>query len=696
MSVDGVALLVLSLTVIVLTTILVVAIRRSGPLTHETDDSEALQDRLWLLAESEERYRTLIEATTECIVQRDDQGRITFANEGFAAMLGMRPLDLLGSAVQLQVLESSETVQRADGVRQVEERVLPVDGRPRWFSFIEMPVQGTGGAPHWLRAGCDVTARVEATRSLDEAKSRAESANIAKSRFLATVSHEFRTPLNGILGMADLVLETGLDAEQRTYVEAVQTSGRALLTLVDGILDFSRIEAGKLDLAAEPFDVAATVEGVVELLAPRAQDKGLEIALDVSEDFLAQRVGDADRVRQILLNLAGNAIKFTEAGGVGVSLSQAEGAVVLSIEDTGPGIPEERIPLLFEEFEQGDGSASRSHEGTGLGLAITQRLVDRMGGRIEVNSKPGRGSVFRVILPLPLSGDEVAIRAPSLRARTVLIAADSPFQAQYLARRLSRSGAAAVIVPSVEAALDALSGARFDALIADRSLGDADVRRLAAEARRSGVRCSLILLSPFDRREFGAPGAAGFDSYLIKPVRARSLFDRLLEPGAGPVTAETATDAKPTPPRQAVAQPVTGSSVRAKYLPGTGKRVLLAEDNAINALLATKALERLGAGVTLARDGIEALAAIEAAADPFDLALIDIRMPGLDGIGTIRRIRALEAAGAPVPHLLVALTANAAGEDERAAREAGFDDFMAKPLDLKALPGLLEWRSQAA
>ncbi len=692
MSLQGMALLVLSLTVIGLAALLVAARRPDGALAQASDDAEALQDRLWLLAESEERYRTLIEATTECIVQRDDRGRITFANAGFAAMLGARPLDLIGSLVQLQVLEAGETVQRADGVRQIEERVLPVDGRARWFSFIEMPVQGSGGAPHWLRAGCDVTARIESARSLDEAKSRAESANIAKSRFLATVSHEFRTPLNGILGMADLVLDTGLDAEQRTYVEAVRTSGTALLSLVDGILDFSRIEAGRLDLAAEPFDVAATVEGVIELLAPRAQDKGLEIALDVAEDFLAQRVGDADRVRQILLNLAGNAIKFTQGGGVGVVLSQTAEAIVLSIEDTGPGIPAERIPALFEEFEQGDGSASRRHEGTGLGLAITQRLVERMSGRIEVVSKPGRGSVFRVILPLPLASDERALRPPSLRARKVLIVAQSPFQAPYLARRLSRAGAAAAIVPSVEAALDTLAGAGFDALIADRSLGDADVRRLAAEARRCGVRCSLILLSPFDRREFGAPGAAGFDSYLIKPVRARSLFDRLLEPGTAPALAEAPA---PTPaPRPALPVPV--EAARGRPMPGRGRRVLLAEDNPINALLATKALERLGATVTLARDGIEALAAIEAAPTPFDLALIDIRMPGLDGLETVRRIRARAAEGAPVPHQLVALTANTAGEDERAARAAGFDAFLPKPLDLKALPGLLEWRSRAA
>lgn len=254
-----------------------------------------------------------------------------------------------------------------------------------------------------------------------------------------------------------------------------------------------------------------------------------------------------------------------------------------------------------------------------------------------------------------------------------------------------------MIVPNVEAALDTLSGAGFDALIADRALGDADVRRLAAEARRGGVRCSLILLSPFDRREFGAPGAAGFDSYLIKPVRARSLFDRLLEPGVGPAVLEAPSETRPPfSPRPATSASVDTPGTNGRPMPGRGRRVLLAEDNPINALLATKALERLGATVTLARDGIEALAAIEAAPTAFDLALIDIRMPGLDGLETVRRIRAREAEGAPVPRQLVALTANAAGEDERAARDAGFDGFLPKPLDLKALPGLLEWRSRAA
>lgn len=660
--------------------LILVSLRRRGSVVPDTDMTEALQDRLWQIAESEERYRVLVEATTEVVVQRDGQGRITFASEGFAALLGVRPLELIGSTLSPQVIERGASTLRADGVRVVEERLMPVDGVPRWFSFIEMPAAGRADGPSWLRAGQDVTERVEAARSLDEAKSRAEAANVAKSRFLATVSHELRTPLNGILGMADLLLETRLDPEQRTYVEAFRTSGQALLGLVDGILDFSRIEAGRLDLAAEPFDVAALVEGVVELLAPRAQDKGLEIALDIADDLAASRVGDADRVRQILVNLAGNAIKFTQAGGVGVSLARSGEGLVLTVEDTGPGIPEERIPILFEEFEQGEDSAS--HEGTGLGLAITRRLVERMNGTIEARSTVGRGSTFRVVLPLPAADGAEAARVPRLAPRKVLIVADSPFQAPYLARRLSRSGAAAVVVDSAEAGLDALAGVAFDALIADRSLGDAAVRRLAAEATRSGVRCSLILLSPFDRREFGAPNAAGFDSYLIKPVRARSLFDRLLEPGSAQARLPTDATAQPAPAEPAPAAP-------------PGRRVLLAEDNPINALLATKALERLGAQVILARDGLEALAAAEGQG-PFDLALIDIRMPGLDGLEAARRIRAREAETGAAPLHLVALTANTGREDVAAAFAAGFDGFLPKPLNLRALPRLLDRRQEAA
>ncbi|KQT86599.1 ATP-binding protein [Methylobacterium sp. Leaf466] len=657
--------------------------RRRSAAAGEVSEVEHLEDRIWQLSESEERYRALVEATTDVVVQRDAQGRITFASDGFARLLGRAPIDLVGSTTILPVVAQGPTEDRADGVRRIEVQVRPVSGPARWFSFIEMPVSDAQGQVQWLRAGSDVTARVEAARSLDEALSRAEAASVAKSRFLATVSHEFRTPLNGILGMADLVLDTGLDAEQRTYVEAVRTSGKALLSLIDGILDFSRIEAGRLDLAAEPFDLCALAEGVVELLAPRAQDKGIEIALDLADDLPATVVGDADRVRQILTNLAGNAVKFTAQGGVGVEIATSPEGVVVRVRDTGSGIPQDRIPALFEEFEQEDSSASRRHEGTGLGLAITRRLVDLMEGRIAATSILGSGSTFEVVLPLA-PGDGAPAVPVSLAGRHVLIVAGSPFQGPFLARCLSRSGAAAVIVPTPEEAIAALDGTAFDAVIADRALGDVAVRAVALEARRRGVRCSLILLSPFDRREFGAPGAAGFDGYLVKPVRARSLFDRLLAPRV------------PAPLSSPAALPIRSPATRRL-------RVLLAEDNPINALLATRALEKLGARVVLARDGWEALSLLESPANPevpqgedrFDLALIDIRMPGLDGLETARRIRAREAAtGGPRLHV-VALTANAGLADERDARDAGFDGFLAKPLDLRALPMVLEGRAVA-
>ncbi|WP_298952598.1 ATP-binding protein [uncultured Methylobacterium sp.] len=637
---------------------------------------ERLHDRIWRLSESEDRYRSLVEAQIALVVQRDAEDRITFCNETFARFLGSRPEALVGSTRHLPVIEASPFVTLPDGSRSNDVAVA-VDGGVRWFSVVETAVVGRTGRPERLSAGRDITERVETTRSLDEARSRAEAASVAKSRFLATVSHEFRTPLNGILGMAALLRETRLDPEQRTYVEAVRTSGEALLTLIDGILDFSKIEAGRLDLAAAPFAAGLLVEGVVELLAPRAQDKGIEIAADIAEDLPAQVTGDGDRVRQILLNLAGNAIKFTETGGVGVAAAWEDGALVLSVRDTGPGIPPERLPLVFEEFEQGDGSASRRHEGTGLGLAITRRLVTRMGGRIEAESRPGAGSRFTVVLPLPVAEPAPAgATAEFLAGRRVLVVADSPFGAPYLGQRMERAGAEVAVAASEAQAAAALAGgASFDAVIADRAFGDDAVRRIAAAARRAGVARRIVLLSPFDRREFGSPAAAGFDRYLIKPVRASSLLAHLATapaPGCG------------APDVPAPAAAVTRE---------TGPRVLLAEDNPINALLARKALERLDAAVTWARDGAEALALMQAAAlgeaPAYRLALLDIRMPRIDGLEAARRLRGFERER-DLPRLrLVALTANVQAEDEAAARAAGFDGFLGKPLDLAALPPLL-------
>ena len=619
---------------------------------------EALQDRLWRLAESEERYRAIVEAQVDAFVQRDARGRITAADAGYLGLLGPAEATA-GSTAAPEVVERGPVQVRHDA-RLVEEAIRTPAGL-RWYAWVETTVAGPDG-PETLRAGRDVTERVAAARRLEEARARAEAASEAKSRFVATVSHECRTPLNGILGMADLLLDTPLTPEQTTYVQAVKSSGEALLSLIDEILDFSRIESGRLDLAAEPFDLVGLVEGAVELLAPRAQDKGIEIAAHVGADCPRRVVGDADRLRQVLLNLAGNGVKFTDTGGVGVTVERLGDALAVTVADTGPGVPPERVPALFEEFEQGDDGLSRRHGGTGLGLAITRRIVEGMGGTIAVANRPEGGAEFRVVLPLAAA--EEAAEAPAVAAGlSVLVVSPSPFEGPFLTRRLAEAGAAAVRVTSAAEALERLAR-RFDVVIADCALGDEAVREVAAASRRAGVGRSLVLLSPFDRRAF-SPAAAGFDGYLVKPVRSRSLLREATGSGA---------QGARTPPA----------------LPAAQVRVLIAEDNDINALLAVKGLERLGAAVDRARDGAEAVSLAEAAfaGRPYDLVLMDIRMPGLDGLEAARRIRRLEAALGRPPCRIVALTADAR-TDEAAARAAGLEGVLAKPLDYALLGRLL-------
>jgi PAS domain S-box-containing protein len=641
---------------------------------------ERLQDRVWQLAESEEQHRSVIEAQVDVLVQRDAQGRIIFANEGYARLAGRRRLDLIGSTKELTVVESGPIHVRLDGARLIDEAIATSEG-VRWFAWIETPARGPGGMPSILRMGREVTDRVVSERALEEARAKAEAASEAKSRFLATVSHEFRTPLNGILGMTELILDTQLNAEQTTYAHAIKTSGEAFLSLIDEILDFSKIEAGRIDIVAAPFDLHALVEGVVELLAPKAQGKAVEISAFLAPNVPRQVVGDGDRLRQVLVNLAGNAVKFTEIGGIGIIVGYgAAGEIAIEVRDTGPGIPPERIPIIFDEFEQGDASPSRQHGGFGLGLAIARRIVEGMSGSIEVDSKLGRGTTFTVKLPLSPAEQQAAETEETfdLSGQRILIVAQSPFEAPFLARRLEAAGAEVTRVVTAGDALAKLATSAWNDVIADYALGDEAVREIAREARLAGVGRSLVLLSPFERRDFGPPRAAGFDSYLVKPVRSRSLFERLT---------------KPLPDKPKLVEPRPSRSA-AKRNRATAPRVLLAEDNEINALLAIKSLEKLGAVVDWAKDGHEALALAEASFSgirpAYDLVLMDIRMPGLDGHEATRRIRHIEhALGRSAPCKIIALTANAMKEDEQAAREAGLDGFLAKPFELGALGELL-------
>ncbi len=503
------------------------------------------------------------------------------------------------------------------------------------------------------------------------ARDRAEAASEAKSRFLATVSHEIRTPLNGILGMTDLLSSMKLDAEAQSYLAAIRTSGVALTTLIDQILDFSRIEAGRLDLDNAPFDLAPLVEGVIELLAPRAQGKGVEIAAAIAADVPARVVGDAARLRQILINLAGNAVKFTDAGGVGLRVSlAADKTLLFAVEDTGPGVPPERRARIFQEFERGDGSATSRHDGAGLGLAISRALAERMGGALALEKSDAGGSIFTLMLPLPGAGATVETQR-SLQGRRALIVAQSRFEAPYLAERLAAVGATVERAEGEDAAILRLAqNTAPEVVIVDCALGEQATQRVVEAARAAHAGRTLVLVSPFERRTIGQNVLGAFDGWLVKPVRHASLLARLndeLRPMIGDGDVESA---------------------RAS-LPLAGRRILVAEDNDINALIVQRCLERAGAIAERVADGRAALAEIEDAGAgkrmPFDVVLLDIRMPNLDGLAAARRIRTVQATLGISATPLVALTANAAGEDRQAAVAAGFAEFFVKPFDQDVL-----------
>jgi PAS domain S-box-containing protein len=632
------------------------------------------------LARTEERYRFLAESIPQMVWSSDTEGRAVDFNRRWYEFSGLTMEQSVGSG-WLQMVHADDRdrtlahwhrVLAGGEPYRVEYRLRrAADGAFRWHLSVARPMRDrTGRIVRWFGATTDVHDQKTAEEELRRAKNAAEAANRAKSEFLANVSHEIRTPMNGILGMTELALDEETLPHQRDRLRIVYDSANALLSIINDLLDFSKIEAGKMALHPVPFDLHRELGNTVRSLAERAHRKGLELVCRIAPDPPVEVIGDPDRLRQVLVNLLGNAVKFTERGGVEVGVELAgrddrEVRLAFAVRDTGVGIPEDKLERIFLPFEQADTSTTRRFGGTGLGLTIASRLVSLMGGQIGVDSRPGLGATFRFTACFGIpAGAAAPVRVRRLEQIEALVVEDSVFNRAVLVEMLTgwrmRPTLAATAAEAVAALRRAgADGRAFTIAIVDEDLPGEDGIRLTARLRAEcGFNAPVLLLRRAGVRRERKTVEVGITATLEKPFTPSELQLALAHvlrlSHAGGV-------------RQPA--PVTQTSVRAL-------RVLLAEDNPINQKVAVGVLRRMGHAVRVACNGLAALDALKE--DEFDVVLMDVQMPEMDGLAATAAIRSREArTGRRVP--IIAMTARAMKGDEEECLRVGMDAYLSKP-----------------
>ena len=678
-------------------------LRASGArLEVSLRNAAAMNARLY---QSELRYKGLVDAQGDAIFRRDSSSRLTYANEGFFKIFGLDPKRAIGYPFAPELHPESRAplfgsfaaLEQGRGRARYDQHVRTPQGF-RWIAWEDYAIRDSYGRLVEVQSvGRDITERKALEDALTEARDSAEAASRAKSGFLATMSHEIRTPMNGVLGMGRLLLETDLRADQRTYAEAITQSGEALLTLIGDILDFSKIESGTLTLDEDEVEVRKLLNGVAELLGPRAHAKGIEIVTVVGHDVPRIIRIDEVRFRQVLTNLVGNAVKFTEKGGICVEIKmshvQGRGFLRIEVRDTGVGVPIQKRQDIFQEFVQADSSHARKFGGSGLGLAISKRLAEAMGGEIGLESGEDGGSSFWFTLPA-IVADVAPERTLTLDGKRIAIVTRNKPLREGLSLQVEAAGGEAINFNHMA------PGGRIDAILIDAGTENEPVPFIQPEFDIP----ALVLLTPAARGKLDVLKAMGFAGYLVKPVREISLLTRLticMENHRKPLAAPAE---QPLPPLASesylpplsrapdqVAPPAPPAPERARSeLPrppgeqklqqaSSGLKILLAEDNPVNALLIRELLRRRGHITKEVTTGSAAVAAMDE--ENFDLLLTDIHMPGMDGIEAARAIRANEEKHGRRRTPIVALTADALETGKRACQEAGMDGFLTKPVD---------------